>query len=65
MGVSYFVLNGILNLKRPVNVEFALRVEATLGFEAEMLINMQTRYDIHTTRTDKNFMNKLKEIKKN
>lgn len=31
MGVSDLVLNGILNLKRPVNVEFALRVEATLG----------------------------------
>ncbi len=63
MGVSYFVLNGILNLKRPVNVEFALRVEATLGLEAEMLINMQTRYDILTTRADKIFMQKLNEIR--
>ncbi len=64
MGVSYFVLNGILNLKRPVNVEFALRVEATLGLEAEMLINMQTRYDIHTTRANKIFMQKLNEIRR-
>lgn len=64
MGVSYFVLNGILNLKRPVNVEFALRVEATLGLEAEMLINMQTRYDILTTRADKIFMQKLNEIRR-
>ncbi len=64
MGVSYFVLNGILNLKRPVNVEFALRVEAVLGLEAEMLINMQTRYDILTTRADKIFMQKLNEIRR-
>lgn len=64
MGVSDFVLNGILNLKRPVNVEFALRVEAVLGLEAEMLINLQTRYDIHTTRADKDFMNKLNEIRR-
>lgn len=64
MGVSYFVLNGILNLKRPVNVEFALRVEATLGLEAEMLINLQTRYDLHISRTNEVFTQKLNEIKK-
>jgi antitoxin HigA-1 len=64
MGISYSVLNEILNLKRPVNVEFALRVEAALGLEAEMLINLQTRYDLHTTRADKDFMKKLKEIRK-
>ena len=56
MGVSYSVLNRILNLKHPVNMEFALRVEAALGLEAEMLINMQTRYNIHITRSDKIFM---------
>ena len=64
MGVSYFVLNGILNLKRPVNVEFALRVEVALGLEAEMLINLQTRYNMYITRADKNFMQKLNEIKR-
>lgn len=64
MGISYSVLNGILNLKRPINVEFALRVEAVLGLEAEMLINLQTRYNIHTTRADKIFMQKLNEIKR-
>jgi antitoxin HigA-1 len=56
MGVSYSVLNRILNLKHPINMEFALRVEAALGLEAEMLINMQTRYNIHITRSDKIFM---------
>lgn len=64
MGVSYFVLNGILNLKRPVNVEFALRVEAVLGLEAEMLINLQARYDLHIALTNEVFTQKLNEIKK-
>ena len=62
MGVSYSVLNGILNLKHPVNVEFALRVEAVLGLEAEMLINLQTRYDIHTIRVDKTLMQQINKI---
>lgn len=64
MGVSYTVLNEILNSKRPVNVEFALRVEAALGLEAEMLINIQSRYNLQTARRDKTFMQKLNEIRK-
>lgn len=62
MGVSYTVLNEILNLKRSVSVEFALRVEAVLGLEAEMLINLQTRYDIHTIRVDKTLMQQINKI---
>ena len=50
MGVSYTVLNEILNSKRSVNAEFALRVEAALGLEAEMLLNMQARYNLQVTR---------------
>lgn len=64
MGVSYSVLNEILNSKRSVNVEFALRIEAALGLEAEMLINMQSRYNLQTARRDKTFMQKLSEVRK-
>ena len=62
MGVSYIVLNEILNLKRSVSVEFALRVEAVLGLEAEMLINMQSRYNIQIARTDKTLMQQINKI---
>jgi len=62
MGVTYTVLNEILNLKRSVSVEFALRVEAVLGLEAEMLINMQSRYNIQTARTDKTLMQQINKI---
>ena len=50
MGVSYTALNEVLNLKRSVDAEFALRVEASLGLEAEMLLNMQARYNLQVTR---------------
>lgn len=62
MGVSYTVLNEILNLKRSVSVEFALRVEAVLGLEAELLINMQSRYNIQIARTDKTLIQQINRI---
>jgi len=62
MGVSYTVLNEILNLKRSVSVEFALCIEAVLGLEAEMLLNMQSRYNIQTARTDKTLMQQINKI---
>jgi addiction module HigA family antidote len=65
MGVSYTVLNEILNSKRSVNVEFALLIEAALGLEADMLINMQSRYNLQTACKDKSFMKKLKEVREN
>jgi addiction module antidote protein, HigA family len=62
MGVSYTVLNEILNLKRSVSVELALRVEAVLGLEAELLINMQSKYNIQIARTDKTLMQQINKI---
>ena len=49
-GVSYTMLNEILNGKRPVTTDFALIVEASLGINPEMLINMQTRYNMEIGR---------------
>ena len=43
MGISYTMLNEILNAKRPVTETLALYFEAALGIEAEMLTNLQTR----------------------
>ena len=47
LGVSHSVLNEILNSRQPVDNEFALLIEATLGIEASLLINMQNRYDLN------------------
>ena len=46
LSVPYTQLNEILNGKRPVTTDFALMVEAALGINPELLINMQTRYNM-------------------
>ena len=63
MGISYSMLNEILNGKRPVTETMALCFEAALGVEAEMLTNMQTRYNMQAARRDKNLMARLAEIR--
>ena len=45
MGVSYTVLNDIVNCKRPVNTKFALLCEKALGIPAYMLLRLQTDYE--------------------
>ena len=64
MGVSYSMLNEILNGKRPVTEAIALYFEAALGIEAEMLINMQTRYNMQAARKDSRLMARLSEIRR-
>jgi len=64
LGVSYTMLNEILNGKRSVTSDFALMVEAALGIKAEMLINMQTRYNMAVSLKEKTLADKLREIRK-
>lgn len=64
LGISYAILNEILNEKRPVTSDFALMVEAALGINPEMLINMQSRYNMASAREKSNLSHKLAEIRK-
>ncbi|MDR1880755.1 MAG: HigA family addiction module antidote protein [Tannerellaceae bacterium] len=64
IGIQYTVLNEILNCKRPVNVQFAMLVEAALGIDAELWIKMQTRYHMQTAKRDKSFADRLANIRK-
>ena len=64
LGVSYAMLNEILNGKRPVTSDFALMVEASLKINSELLINMQTRYNMAVAREKDTLANRLKEIRK-
>lgn len=64
MGVSYTVLNEILNAKRPLNTEFAMLVEAVLDLDAEPLLKMQTRYNMQMAKNDRKFMEKLNKVRK-
>ena len=58
------MLNEILNAKRPVTETMALYFEAALGIEAEMLTNMQTRYNMQTARKDSKLTARLQQIRK-
>ena len=64
MGVSYTVLNDIVNCKRPVNTKFALLCEAALGIPAHILLGLQSDYDMQTVKHDKSFADRLKSVRK-
>lgn len=64
MGVSYSVLNDIVNGKRAVNTKFALLCEAALGVPAHIMLGLQAEYDMLTTKRDKPFLKKLEGIKR-
>lgn len=63
-GISYTLLNELLNGKRDVNTEYALLIEAALNIDAESLLRMQTRYNILVARKDKKLSNRLNIIRK-
>ena len=64
MGVSYSVLNEILNGKRPISVEYALYLEVVLGVDAQLRIQMQADYNLQVAKTDHAIMRRIKEIRK-
>lgn len=64
LGVSHTMLNEILNCKRPISSDFALLVEAALGIDPELLINMQTRYNMIQARLKPSLAKRIEEIKK-
>jgi addiction module HigA family antidote len=64
MGISYTVLNEVLNCKRPVTTEYALLFEAVLGIESGLFLRMQADYNLQVAKQDKSFAERLAEIRK-
>ena len=64
MGMSYTVLNEVLNCKRPVTTEYALLFEAALGIEAGMWIRIQADYNMHAAKLNKSFAERLANVRK-
>ena len=62
--LSYTALNEILNAKRPVTTEFALLLEAALGINADLLVKMQTEYNLETARKNATIIERINKIKK-
>ena len=64
MGMSYKMMNHILNEHRPLTTQTAMLFEAALGIPANMLIGMQTDYNSRIALQDKSFAKRLAEIRK-
>ena len=64
MGISYKMLNHILNERRPLTAQTAMLFEAALGISANLLIGMQTDYNMRVAKQDKSFSNRLVIIRK-
>jgi plasmid maintenance system antidote protein VapI len=64
MGISYSVLNEVLNGKRALNTELAMMMEAALGVDAAPLLAMQNEYDMQMAERNEWFMEKLKQIRR-
>lgn len=64
MGVSYTVLNEILNAKRLLNTEYAMLIEAALVLDAELLLRMQTSYNLQMAKKDSSLMEKNNKVRK-
>ncbi len=64
IGMSYTALNEILNAKRSVSTETAMKIEAALGIDAHLWINLQSDYNYHIARQDGGLMACIQQIRK-
>ena len=64
MGLSYSVVNEILNARRPLTAKTALMFEAALDVPADSLMYLQTKYNMQTARKDTTIMDMLKGIRR-
>lgn len=64
LGLTYSVVNEILNGRRPVSTKTALMVETALGIPAYSLLRLQLKYDMQTARSDSKLKTRLKKIER-
>jgi addiction module HigA family antidote len=64
MGISYKMLNHILNERRPLTPNTAMLFEAALGIDADLLMRIQLKYNMRIAKQDKTFSKRLEEIRK-
>ena len=64
IGVSPSLLNEIIKGKRAVNTEMALMLVAAIDLPADMLLNMQSAYNMQMAKSNSSFMQRLALIRK-
>lgn len=62
MGLTYSVINEILNGRRSLTTKTALMFEAALDVPADSLMYLQTKYNMQMARKDASLLNVLKGI---
>lgn len=64
MGLTYSVVNEIMNGRRPLTAKTALMFEAALDVPADSLMYLQTKYNMQTARKDSSLTDVLKRVRK-
>ena len=64
MGMSYKMLNHLLNERRPLTTQTALLFEAALGIDSDLLMRMQLKYNSRIAKQDKSFSERLENVRK-
>lgn len=64
MGISYKILNDILNGRRVLTTATAMMFEAALNVPADSLMHLQLKYNMYMATHDKSLMDRLAEIRK-
>ncbi|MDR1415986.1 MAG: HigA family addiction module antidote protein [Prevotellaceae bacterium] len=64
MGMSYKVLNDILNERRPLTTTTAMMFEAALNVPADSLMRLQLKYNMQVASRDKSLLDRLAQIRK-
>ena len=63
MGISYKVLNDLLNGRRMLTTATAMMFEAALDIPADSLMRLQLKYNMQAANNDKSFMERLAKIR--
>jgi addiction module HigA family antidote len=64
IGVSPSLINEVIKGKRAVNTELALLLEAALGIDSHMWLNLQSDYNMQVAKSDASLMSRLEQIRK-
>jgi len=64
MGISYKILNDILNERRPITITTAMMFEAALDIPADSLMHLQLKYNMQIAQKDNQLRSRLDKIRK-
>lgn len=64
IGMPYTAFNEIINGKRPITTDTALKIEAATGIAADLWLGLQADYNMQRARRDNRLSAMLEQIRK-